>query len=151
MKTRVSQPRFQGAPTSTNRKSAALKRAVLTTTLFVAALGAAPLAQAAPSWSGTYVYEEDGGRTVGGTAIFISHELRLWRTNGMWMGKLESNGYQTYINASVSGRARGNRFEVLFNSRAADTLSPRAKRSTCQTCQRTSASPRGARRRIFSR
>ena len=98
--------------------------------LFTATAWLAPVANAAkaPSWSGTYIYEEDGGRTTGGTAIFITHTLQLWRKNGQWVGKLQSNGYQTYIDTVVSGRARGDRFDVVFQSRNAETRSPQARR-----------------------
>ena len=72
--------------------------------------------QAAPSWSGTYVYEENGGRTAGGTAILVTHTLTLSKTRGAWTGLLSSDGYQTFIRARCVGRAEGNRFDVIFKS-----------------------------------
>ncbi|RYG58994.1 hypothetical protein EON80_26245, partial [bacterium] len=103
-------------------------KTVLATLLLLG--GAQGMAHAAPTpgWSGTYVYEEDGGRTAGGTVIFITHTLQLWRKNGNWTGRLESNGYQTYINAVVAGKARGNQMDILFQSRDPETRSPLARR-----------------------
>lgn len=108
------------------------RRFFLSGLLFLATTGLTSRSEAAPaiSWSGIYVYEEDGGKTAGGTAIFITHTLRLWSKNGQWQGKLESNGYQTYIDTVVSGckHGDGDTMDVVFQSRSAETFSPQAKR-----------------------
>lgn len=41
---------------------------------------------------GTYEFGEDGGRTAGGTAIFVGHDLNI-KADGT--ATLTANGYQT--------------------------------------------------------
>ena len=37
--------------------------------------------QAQTSWIGRYDFDEDGGKTVGGTEIFISHQIEIKQTD----------------------------------------------------------------------
>ena len=59
------------------------------------ALALTVAAAAQKEWVGTYEFEEDGGRTTGGTAILVTHELRVVETDDGLVGMLQSNGYQT--------------------------------------------------------
>ncbi|RYX84697.1 hypothetical protein EON83_08660 [bacterium] len=103
-----------------------MKTVLLSLALIGATQGLAHAAPA-PSWSGTYVYSEDGGRTTGGTAVFVTHTLKLWKKDGVWTGRLESDGYQTYIDTVVSGKLHGNQLDLLFKSRNPETRSPLAE------------------------
>lgn len=67
-------------------------------------------------WAGYYVFEEDGGRNAGGTAIFVSHELTVMETDDGLIAHLESNGYQTSKDLNCKVRVNGNKLEVYFES-----------------------------------
>lgn len=103
-----------------------MKRIFLSALPCALLLAASP-ASAAPSWSGRYVYEEYAGRTAGGTAIVVTHELQLWKSKKGWEGKLESNGYQTFIDLICRGEVKGNKFTVKFARRGSSILGSQYK------------------------
>ncbi len=77
-------------------------------------LSATTVAQAAPSWSGKYEYGEDGGSTAGGTRIFITHDLHIWKGKNGFEARVESNGYQTYNDFICTAKASGNKLNIYF-------------------------------------
>lgn len=76
----------------------------------------AGLAAAQSDWVGTYTFDEDGGRTAGGTAIFINHELTVMETDDGLIATLQSNGYQTSKDLNCKARANGGKLEIYFDS-----------------------------------
>jgi hypothetical protein len=72
--------------------------------------------QAQSSWVGTYEFDEDGGKTAGGTAIFISHQLEIKETENGLMATLQSNGYQTSKDLICTAKANGNKLSIYFES-----------------------------------
>lgn len=67
-------------------------------------------------WLGHYTFEEDGGRTAGGTGIFIMHELTVMETDDGLIAHLESNGYQTSKDLNCKAVVKGNKLEIYFES-----------------------------------
>lgn len=60
-------------------------------------LFAAAGVQAQTAWTGTYTFDENGGKTVGGTAIFVSHQIDVSEGDEGLIATLTSNGYQTSV------------------------------------------------------
>ena len=79
--------------------------------LFVAVSAAAQ-----KDWVGHYSFDEDGGRTAGGTAIFVTHELTVIETDDGLIAHLESNGYQTSKDLICKAKVNGNKLEIYFDS-----------------------------------
>jgi len=77
-------------------------------------LSTTSIAHAAPSWSGHYEYGEDGGSTAGGTSIFITHELHIWKGKNGFEAHIEANGYQTYKDYTCTAKANGNTLNIYF-------------------------------------
>lgn len=71
---------------------------------------------AAESWEGTYVFDEDGGKTFGGTRILVSHELTLTESDDGYYATLKSNGYQTARDLIGHAKVAGNRLLIYFDS-----------------------------------
>ena len=68
------------------------------------------------SWVGNYVFEEDGGRTAGGTAIFITHELNVMATDDGLTGTLQANVYQTSKDLICTVKADAAKLMIYFDS-----------------------------------
>lgn len=79
---------------------------------------AAQPAAAAPDesdlWVGEYTFGEDGGRTAGGTPIYIVHQITVTRDGGGVKARLESNGYQTYAAIECEPRSSTSRMRLTF-------------------------------------
>jgi hypothetical protein len=63
------------------------------------------------NYVGSYEFSEDGGRTAGGTAIFVGHELKI---NADGTGRLTAAGYQTSKEVFVKTKAVGKKLQVIF-------------------------------------
>src|SRR5688572_18715995 len=68
------------------------------------------------SWVGPYVYEENGGRTAGGTAIFITHELNVMDGGDGLTAVIQANGYQTSNDLMCTAKADGTKLMIYFES-----------------------------------
>ena len=66
------------------------------------------------AWVGEYVFEEDGGRTAGGSAIYVVHQLSVSRDGRALRARLGSNGYQTYAAFECDARVEGGRLKLFF-------------------------------------
>ena len=72
--------------------------------------------QAQTSWLGTYEFDEDGGKTVGGTKIFISHQIEIKQTDDGMLATIQSNGYQTSIDLVGTVKTVGGKLMIYFDS-----------------------------------
>jgi hypothetical protein len=86
------------------------KLASILVVTFLLALTAA----AQTDWKGTYVFGEDGGKTAGGTGIYIEHELKIFDGDNEIAASLESNGFQTSANLVCTGEGRGSEDHALL-------------------------------------
>ncbi len=73
-------------------------------------------ANAQTNWVGSYEFDEDGGKTAGGTAIFITHELFIEQTESGLLATLNSNGYQTSSELIGTAKAEGDKLLIYFDS-----------------------------------
>lgn len=74
------------------------------------------------TWEGIYTFDEDGGKTAGGTAIFVAHELEIIETDDGYSAVLTSNGYQTSRDLHCSAREEGTKLMVFFESYGEDNV-----------------------------
>ena len=68
------------------------------------------------SWTGNYQFDEDGGRNVGGTKIFVTHQLEIKETGDRLLATLQSNGYQTSVDLVGTVKADGEKLMIYFDS-----------------------------------
>lgn len=88
-----------------------------------AGAGAAPrAADELGAWVGEYVFEEDGGRTAGGTPISVAHQIHVSREGGALKARLESNGYQTYAAFECEARVEANKLKLFFARHADENV-----------------------------
>jgi hypothetical protein len=73
-------------------------------------------ANAQKEWLGGYVYDEDGGKTAGGTAIFISHQIDVVESDDGLVVTIQSNGYQTSRDLVGTAKVVGAKLLVYFDS-----------------------------------
>ena len=73
-----------------------------------------PAADETDVWLGEYVFEEDGGKTAGGSAIYVVHTLTIMREGREMKARLESNGYQTYVALECEAQASTGRMRLTF-------------------------------------
>jgi hypothetical protein len=73
-------------------------------------------------WIGTYEFGEDGGKTTGGTVIFVHHELTVMSGDDGLIATLKSNGYQTSKDLICKVKAEGNKLLVYFESYGEDNV-----------------------------
>jgi hypothetical protein len=88
------------------------KLASILVVFLVLALNAA----AQNDWKGSYYFGEDGGKTAGGTKIFISHDLEIFDGDNEIAGTLQSNGYQTSADLVCTAKVEGTKLLVYFQS-----------------------------------
>lgn len=73
-------------------------------------------ANAQTEWLGSYVFDEDGGRTTGGTAIFVSHQIDIRESDDGLLAMVQSNGYQTSKDLICTAKAEGAKLLIYFDS-----------------------------------
>ena len=67
-------------------------------------------------WIGNYEFDENGGKTVGGTPIFISHQIEIKQTDDGLLATIQSNGYQTSIDLVGTVKTQGEKLMIYFDS-----------------------------------
>ena len=73
-------------------------------------------------WKGTYLFEEDGGKNAGGSAIFITHELSIFDSGDGLAATFRSNGYQTSTDLICSVKMQGAKVMIHFESYGEDNM-----------------------------
>lgn len=68
-------------------------------------------AQSIKQFVGNYEFSEDGGKTFGGTAIFVGHDLQI-KSDGT--ANLTANGYQTSKDIICQTKPVGTKLQVIF-------------------------------------
>ncbi|MGC2238326.1 MAG: DUF5991 domain-containing protein [Pyrinomonadaceae bacterium] len=67
-------------------------------------------------WAGTYEFNEDGGMTAGGTAIFIHHQMQIKETDDGLVAFIHSDGYQTSKDLVCTAKIEGAKLLIYFES-----------------------------------
>lgn len=67
-------------------------------------------------WVGSYEFYENGGKTAGGTAILISHELNIIDGGDGLTASLQSNGYQTSSDLVCTAKVEGSKLLIYFQN-----------------------------------
>jgi hypothetical protein len=67
-------------------------------------------------WLGTYEFGEDGGKTAGGTVIFVMHQVDILESEDGLIAMIQSNGYQTSRDLVATAKIEGSKLLVYFNS-----------------------------------
>lgn len=65
-------------------------------------------------WTGSYEFYEDGGKTAGGTPIYVAHQLDILETDDGLVAMLQSNGYQTSRDLIGLARTDGDKLLIYF-------------------------------------
>ena len=73
-------------------------------------------------WTGAYQFDEDGGKTVGGTLIQIYHSIDVRETADGLMATLKSNGFQTSVDLICTAKAENNKLLIYFAGYGEDNM-----------------------------
>lgn len=89
--------------------------------------------QGAPSWEGTYKYQEGGGRTAHGEGMFVEHTIKLYRRNGELIADLDAAGFQVSTSLRCGTKAEGEKISLTSRATAKTTSWSRTRRgnSSC--------------------
>ena len=82
----------------------------------------AVFAQAQKEWLGNYSFDEDGGKTAGGTAIFVSHEINIVESDDGLIATIQSNGFQTSKDLICTTKIEGGKLLIYFDSYGENNL-----------------------------
>lgn len=78
--------------------------------------------KAQTDWTGAYQFEEDGGKTAGGSAININHILEVRESAEGLMATLKSNGFQTSVDLICTVKAENNKLFIYFAGYGEDNV-----------------------------
>jgi hypothetical protein len=73
-------------------------------------------ANAQKEWLGGYVFDEDAGKTKGGSAVFISHQIDVAESDDGLIATIQSTGYQTSRDLVCTTKVEGARLLFYFDS-----------------------------------
>ncbi|HEY8563819.1 MAG TPA: DUF5991 domain-containing protein [Pyrinomonadaceae bacterium] len=73
-------------------------------------------AHAQKEWLGSYTFDEDGGKTAGGAAIFIAHRIDVVESDDGLIATLQSNGFQTSKDLLCTTKTQGGKLLIYFDS-----------------------------------
>lgn len=71
-------------------------------------------ANAQNGWTGTYKFDESGGKTAGGSVIFIEHTLDITEKDGKLDAHFFSNGFQTSRDVYADGKIDGDKLLLYY-------------------------------------
>lgn len=66
------------------------------------------------SWVGSYEFDEDGGKTAGGTPIYIVHQMDITEGDNGLVVMIQSNGYQTSRDLVCTAKVEGGKLNIYF-------------------------------------
>lgn len=118
---------MRGGRLKGRRALAALLAAVCVAGALSAARASGPAADELDWWVGECTFDEDGGRTAGGSPIYIVHQITVTREGGALKARLESNGYQTFVAIECDARLEAGRLKLFFARHADENVFPRGE------------------------
>ncbi len=80
------------------------------------------MVNAQTDWTGAYEFDEDGGKTAGGTAVFINHRLEIRDTDDGLAAFIQSNGFQTSKDLICTAKVEGSKILIYFESYGEDNV-----------------------------
>ncbi len=72
--------------------------------------------KAQSEWLGSYEFDEDGGKTSGGTAIFVTHQIDILEGEDGLIAMIQSKGFQTSGDLIATAKIQGDKLLVYFDS-----------------------------------
>jgi hypothetical protein len=79
-------------------------------------------ANAQKEWLGSYIFEEDGGKNAGGSAIFVAHRIDINESDDGLLAMIQSNGYQTSKDLICTTKIDGAKLLIYFDSYGENNL-----------------------------
>jgi len=73
-------------------------------------------ANAQKEWLGNYSFDEDGGKTAGGTGISVGHSIDVVESDDGLVATVQSNGYQTSRDLICKAKVEGAKLLIYFDS-----------------------------------
>ncbi len=90
--------------------------------LIITFIGCFAVIKAQTAWTGAYQFDEDGGKTTGGTVINIYHQLEIRESADGLMATLKSNGFQTSVDLICTAKAENNKLLIYFAGYGEDNV-----------------------------
>lgn len=78
------------------------------------------VSNAQTNWVGEYFFGEDGGKTAGGTPIYIAHTIKVTEKNSKLDAHIYSQGYQTSADIYADVIAESNKIRFYFREKGKD-------------------------------
>lgn len=72
------------------------------------------------NWVGEYEFGEDGGKTAGGSAIYIAHTIEITEKDGKLDAHIYSQGFQTSRDIFADVKVAGDKIEFYFREKGED-------------------------------
>lgn len=79
-------------------------------------------------WVGTYTFQEGGGRTAGGTGMFIEHTIKVYQQGENLIADVDAAGFQVSISLRCATKAEGDRLNLYFESYREDNVTEMYRR-----------------------
>ncbi len=73
-------------------------------------------------WVGHYTFEENGGKTAGGSAIIVSHDVEIIDTDDGLIAEIKANGFQTSRDLTAKVKIEGQKALFYFESYGEDNI-----------------------------
>lgn len=78
--------------------------------------------QTSVDWEGTYTFNEGGGRTTGGTGMFVEHTIKVFRRGEELVADVDAAGFQVSVSLRCVAKAEGDRLNLFFESYREDNI-----------------------------
>ncbi len=73
-------------------------------------------------WTGHYTFEENGGKTAGGSAIVVTHDVEIMDTDDGLIAQIKANGFQTSRDLTAKVKITGQKAQFFFESYGEDNI-----------------------------
>lgn len=79
-------------------------------------------ASAQTNWVGFYEFYEDGGKTAGGSKIFVAHDLEVFETDDGLKARIKANGFQTSRDINAAAKVEGAKISFYLEGYGEDNV-----------------------------
>jgi hypothetical protein len=73
-------------------------------------------------WTGIYEFNEDGGKTAGGTPVTVHHEIRVLDPGDGLIAMIKSQGYQTSRDLVCTAKIEGSKLKIYLEEYGEDNV-----------------------------
>jgi hypothetical protein len=94
----------------------------LTWLYFLLIMSLSAVISAQDRWTGIYEFDEDGGKTAGGTRVTVHHEIRILDSGEGLIAMIKSQGYQTSRDLVCTAKIEGSKLKIYLGDYGEDNV-----------------------------